>query len=167
MIRLANSVATLTILTELAHSSESLTCNPFYAVTHVCSDILLAGVSYLLFTRHLHELCEWGAKEGLNRLRTILKVQYRMCHQLHSNVSYLPHSCCQQPSRRGFCFSIRLSQRVTCNLSNFATCPLLEELGPLLPLHRLQTHALLFVLQHTTLFFYENLFYTSIEAEIC
>lgn len=23
--------------------------------------------------RHLHELCEWGAKEGLNRLRTILK----------------------------------------------------------------------------------------------
>ena len=29
--------------------------------------------------RHLHDLCEWGAKEGLNRLRTILKVQY-MCN---------------------------------------------------------------------------------------
>ena len=24
---------------------------------------------------HLHDLCEWGAKEGLNRLRNILKVQ--------------------------------------------------------------------------------------------
>ena len=28
----------------------------------------------LVFLSHLHDLCEWGAKEGLNRLRNILKV---------------------------------------------------------------------------------------------
>lgn len=33
---------------------------------------------HLVF-RHLHDLCEWGAKEGLNRLRNILKVGQLHC----------------------------------------------------------------------------------------
>lgn len=37
--------------------------------------ILKLDLYLLVFLSHLHDLCEWGAKEGLNRLRNILKVQ--------------------------------------------------------------------------------------------
>ncbi|CAH3044368.1 unnamed protein product [Porites evermanni] len=56
-----------------------------------CLPSYLNSIKHL---RHLHELCEWGAKEGLNRLRTILKYYSRETAALlieQTETSHLDH----------------------------------------------------------------------------